>query len=245
MPVNLGAPRLPKPTYDARNPLSGAILLAIMTPPVNPPSTSPPPLTRRPRRDELAAHAGATLGDLVFPGVRLLFAGINPSLWSAAVGAHFARPGNRFWPALARAGITPRLFDWSAGMPAEDAAELRELGIGIAGFSQRATARADELTAGELRSGGVRLVERVAEWRPRVVAVLGLTAYRSAYGVKAKAGRQDHGPGVTEWWVLPNPSGLNAHESLESLARAYASVAQRAGVLDVETPASARPTSPD
>lgn len=206
-----------------------------MTPSDNPESTfGPPPLLRRPRREELAAYAGARLECLVFPGVRLVFAGINPSLWAAAVGAHFARPGNRFWPALAKAGITSTVFDWSAGMPAEDAAELREKGIGISGFSQRATARADELSEAELRAGGVRLIERVAQWRPRVVAVLGLTAYRSAYGVKVTAGRQEPPPGAggsgAEWWVLPNPSGLNAHETLASLAVAYAEVARRAGV---------------
>lgn len=205
-----------------------------MTPSDHLPSTFPPPLARRPRRDELAAYAGATLESLVFPGVRLLFAGINPSLWAAAVGAHFARPGNRFWPALAKAGITSHVFDWSAGMPPEDAEEMRDSGLGISGFSHRATARADELSAEELRAGGVRLIERVAEWRPRVVAVLGLTAYRSAYGVKAKAGRQEPPPaaesGETEWWVLPNPSGLNAHETLDSLAAAYREVAERAGI---------------
>ena len=205
-----------------------------MTPSDHFPDTFPPPLARRPRREELAAYAGATLESLVFPGARLLFAGINPSLWSAAVQAHFATPGNRFWPALAKAGITSRVFDWSAGIPGEDAEELRDRGVGISGFVDRATARADELSAAELRAGGLRLVERVAEWQPRVVAVLGLTAYRSAYGVKAKAGPQDPPPGadagVTEWWVLPNPSGLNAHETLDSLAGAYRRAAEHAGV---------------
>lgn len=195
-------------------------------------STFPPPLDRRPKRDELSAYHGATLPPLIPPGVRLLFVGINPSLWAAAVGAHFARPGNRFWPALARAGITSRLFDWSAGIPAADAQELRDKGVGISGFVERATARADELTPDELRAGGVRLVERVAAWRPQVVAVLGITAYRAAFGRKASVGQQEPpaaGAGAT-WWVLPNPSGLNAHETLDSLARAYARVADVAGI---------------
>lgn len=202
-------------------------------------SIFPPPLDRRPKRDELAAYHGATLDPLVAPGVRLLFVGINPSLWAAAVGAHFARPGNRYWPALARAGITSRLFDWSAGIPAADAQEMRDKGIGISGLVKRATARADELTPDELRAGGVRLVKRVAEWRPRVVAVLGITAYRSAFGVRARAGRQDPPPGAApgpEWWVLPNPSGLNAHETLDSLARAYREVADCAGVTSPAEP---------
>lgn len=214
-----------------------------MTPSRHPVSSSesPHPLSRRPRRSELAAYAGAILPDLVSPGVRLLFVGINPSLWSAAVGAHFARPGNRFWPALARAGITDHTYDWAAGMPAEDRRELTGRGIGITNVVPRATARADELTRDELRAGGVRLVERINGWSPVVVAVLGLTAYRAAFGQKAAAGRQTSPPGAApdaEWWVLPNPSGLNAHETVESLAQAYAEVADRAGVVRTPDPTS-------
>lgn len=203
--------------------------------PARAPAAPPPRIAgRRPRRDELPLFSGVEVPDLIGPLTRLLFVGINPSLWTAAVGAHFARPGNRFWPALAAAGITAGVVDCSAGMSAEDSAALIARGVGITNVVPRATARADELERAELRSGGVRLVERVAESRPRVVAVLGVTAYRQAFDASARQGRQVAPPGAdgnAEWWVLPNPSGLNAHETVESLGRAYADVARRAGVL--------------
>ncbi|WP_432559227.1 mismatch-specific DNA-glycosylase [Granulicoccus sp. GXG6511] len=188
---------------------------------------------RRPRRDELPLFHGSAVPDLVGPGVKLLFVGINPSLWTAAVGAHFARPGNRFWPALAAARITPAVVDCSAGMSPADTAALIARGVGITNIVARATARADELDRAELRAGGVRVMERVAELRPRVVAVLGVTAYRQAFDPKARQGLQEAPPGAagpTEWWVLPNPSGLNAHETVASLGLAYARVAERAGI---------------
>lgn len=184
-------------------------------------------------RDELVSVAGTEVPDLIGPRCRLLFVGINPGLWTAAVGAHFARPGNRFYPALYRAGITDRLIDASAGMHEEDRDLLVERGVGITNVVARATATAAELSAEELRTGGVQLRERVRRVAPRVVAVAGITAYRTAFGKRtAVAGRQPE----EDWddaqvWVVPNPSGLNAHETADSLAAAYAAAARAAGVL--------------
>lgn len=183
-------------------------------------------------RVELEAFRDAVVPDLVGPGLRLLFVGINPGLWTAAVGAHFARRGNRFYPALHAAGITGRLIDASAGMDPADAALLVDRGIGITNLVRRATARADELTRRELEEGAVALERFVAVHRPLVVAVLGVTAYRHAFGdPRAAVGRQPAGIGAAELWVVPNPSGLNAHESIASLAAAYAEPARVAGVL--------------
>lgn len=187
----------------------------------------------RPRftRAELDAFRGATVDDLLGEHVRLLVVGINPGLWTAAVNAHFARAGNRFWPALHRAGITSRLVDASGGMDADDRAMVLDAGVGISNLVPVATARADELTAEELRAGGERLEALVARVRPRVVAVLGLTAYRQAFGRPAtRQGRQDHDLAGAELWVLPNPSGLNAHDTVESLAVAYRAAAIAAGI---------------
>ena len=173
-------------------------------------------------RAELEAFHGAEVDDLIDDRVRLLFVGINPSLWTAAVNAHFARRGNRFWPALHEAGITPRLVDVSDGMSAEDRELVLGLGIGITNIVPTASARADELSLDELRAGAVALEEKVRQWKPRVVAMLGLTAYRQAFATpKAAQGLQDRLCGGAELWVLPNPSGLNAHETVDSLARSY------------------------
>lgn len=173
-------------------------------------------------RDELLAFNGACVDDLVGARVRLLFVGINPGLWTAAVNAHFARRGNRFWPALHAAGITPRLVDASDGMTAADRTMVTELGIGITNIVPTASARADELTRAELHDGAVALAAKVADLDPTVVAVLGLTAYRHAFDrPKAVAGLQHETLGGAELWVLPNSSGLNAHESVDSLAIAY------------------------
>ncbi|MCB0994291.1 MAG: mismatch-specific DNA-glycosylase [Acidimicrobiales bacterium] len=173
-------------------------------------------------RSELESFHGSEVDDLTAPHPRLLFVGINPGLWTAAVNAHFARPGNRFWPALHAAGITPHVIDASEGMQPDDLALLAELGIGITNIVPTASARADELTRADLRSGGEQLAAKVAAWAPPVVAVLGLTAYRQAFGrPKAAAGRQDETLGGSELWVLPNPSGLNAHETVASLGAAY------------------------
>lgn len=173
-------------------------------------------------RAALAAFHGAPVDDLIGRRVRLLFVGINPGLWTAAVNAHFARRGNRFWPALHAAGITPTLVDASDGMRPADAAMVTALGVGITNLVPTASARADELTAAALRAGGTALVAKVRRLRPRVVAVLGLTAYRQAFGrAGAVAGRQPERLAGAELWVLPNPSGLNAHATVASLAVAY------------------------
>lgn len=164
--------------------------------------------------------------------LRLLFVGINPGLWTAATQSHFARPGNRFYPALLRAGILTAPIDAAAGMTDEDRDVLRRQGIGITNVAARATARADELTAAELRAGGVRLRALVAERRPAVVAVAGVTAYRTAFGEpRAAVGEQPGLWGASRVFVVPNPSGLNAHETVATLARAYAEAARAAGVL--------------
>jgi TDG/mug DNA glycosylase family protein len=173
-------------------------------------------------RAELAAFHGAAVDDLIDDRVRLLFVGINPGLWTAAVNAHFARRGNRFWPALHAAGITPRLVDVSDGMNAEDRELVLGLGIGITNIVPTASARADELSVDQLRAGAARLQATVLRWEPRVVAVLGLTAYRKAFAMgKAAQGRQDDHLAGAELWVLPNPSGLNAHDTIASLATSY------------------------
>lgn len=153
---------------------------------------------------------------MIAPGLRVLFCGINPGLYSAATGWHFARPGNRFWPALHQSGFTPRQLH-----PSEQA-ELLSLGLGITNVAGRATARADELDAGELRAGGALLAERTAQLAPRWLAVLGVTAFRTAFGHRnAQVGPQESGFGATRVWVLPNPSGLNAHWNAAQLAVAF------------------------
>jgi TDG/mug DNA glycosylase family protein len=151
------------------------------------------------------------------PPCRVLFCGINPGLVSAATGHHFARPGNRFWPALHRAGFTPTQL-----RPAEQGA-LPGLGLGVTNLVDRATARADQLTQAELRAGGCRLRELTGRVRPAWLAVVGITAYRVAFGrPKAVVGEQDHRLGPTRVWVLPNPSGLNAHWPLAALVAEFA-----------------------
>ena len=160
------------------------------------------------------------------PIPKLLFVGINPGLWTAAVQAHFARRGNRFYPALYRAGIVDRLIDASAGYRPEDLQHLKDRGIGITNLVSRTTARADELSAGELVEGGRELAAKVPLIGAKVVAVLGITAYRQAFArPRANVGRQPDGMGSAQLWVVPNPSGLNAHSTLATLATAYAEVA--------------------
>lgn len=173
-------------------------------------------------RAELAAFHGKAVDDLVDDRLRLLFVGINPGLWTAAVNAHFARRGNRFWPALHAAGITPRLIDVSSGMTESDRELVLSLGIGITNIVPTASARAEELSREELRDGSAALEARVRRVKPRLVAVLGLTAYREAFSKSnVVQGRQDDLLGGAELWVLPNPSGLNAHETVDSLATSY------------------------
>jgi len=184
-------------------------------------------------RAELESFRGRSIPEFVPEHPRLLFVGINPGLWTAATGAPFARPGNRFYPALVAAGIIPRLPRIpDSGMPDEDREMFFGAGIGITSIVHRATARGDELTAAELRDGAARLTADAARWRPRVVAILGLTAYRQGFArPRATAGRQAESIGGAPLWVLPNPSGLNAHETIASLAAAYAAPAQEAGIV--------------
>jgi TDG/mug DNA glycosylase family protein len=173
------------------------------------------PLTK-PTRAEIAAARGKTVPDLIAPGLKGLFVGINPSLYSAAVGHHFARPGNRFWPALHAAGFCERLLS-----PAEGRT-LLESGYGITNIADPATATADQLSAEQLLAGARRLVRKVRRYRPAVVAFLGVTAYRTAFDRPGAAlGRQEERIGESAVWVLPNPSGLNAHYQLADLAALY------------------------
>lgn len=182
-------------------------------------------------RAELDAFRGATLPDLVGPKVRLLFVGVNPGLRTVAVQAHFAPRGNRFYPALFRAGIVDRLVDASAGFVPDDQAHLVTRGVGITSLVAAATARADELGVAELVAGARSLTERVRRIGPAVVAVLGITAYRVAFErPKAVVGRQPEKLGGAQLWVVPNPSGLNAHATVASLANAYREVAIAAGI---------------
>ena len=171
---------------------------------------------RRPTKAELLAAAGRTVRDVIAPGLRVLFCGINPGLYTAAVGHHFARPGNRFWPALHLAGFTERRLS-----PSEER-ELLTIGYGITNVVARATATAAELSAPEFVEGGKRLEAKGRRYRPRVVAVLGVGAYRAAFDrPRAALGRQDQLLGGSIVWVLPNPSGLNAHYRLHDLAELF------------------------
>ena len=182
---------------------------------------------------ELQSFRDASVPDLVGPGLKLLFVGINPGLWTAATQTHFAHPGNRFYPALRLAGIVDRDLDRSGPMTEQDRAYLMERGIGITNLVNRATARADELSPAELRAGRTRLEEFVALHQPLVVAVAGVTAYRAAFAdPKASGGEQADRLSGARVWVVPNPSGLNAHETITSLAQAYAEPARIAGVIN-------------
>lgn len=186
-------------------------------------------------RAELASFRDRTVEDLLGPRVRLLFVGINPGLRTAATGAHFAHPGNRFYPALLAAGILERPMRVSEGMSDDDRRLLIERGIGITNLAPRATARADELTAAELRAGAGRLIATVERVRPSVVAMVGITAYRAAFGRRAaEQGRQEEGIAGVPLWVLPNPSGLNAHDTTATLGRAYREPAVAAGIVPPE-----------
>jgi TDG/mug DNA glycosylase family protein len=169
---------------------------------------------RRPTREELVAAAGRRVPDVIAPGLRVLFCGINPGLYSAYTGHHFAGPGNRFWPALHAAGFTERVL-----APHESRALLAH-GCGITNVVPRATATAAELAPEEFVAGGRRLAAKVRRYRPRVLAVLGVGAYRTAFGVpRAALGRQPEAIGGAIVWVVPNPSGLNANYQLPEIAR--------------------------
>jgi TDG/mug DNA glycosylase family protein len=169
-----------------------------------------------PTKAQLQAAHGKTLPDIIAPQLKVLFCGINPGLYTAAIGHHFGRPGNRFWPTLHQAGFTPRLLS-----PFEER-ELLPLGYGITNVVDHATAAADELTDEDYRAGGRRLVKKIERYKPKVLAVLGVGAYRIAFGRKdAKVGRQADRIAETEIWVLPNPSGLNAHFQKREMANVF------------------------
>lgn len=170
----------------------------------------------KPTRADLLAAKNKTIRDVIAPGLRVLFCGINPGLYSGATGHHFARPGNRFWPSLYQSGFTPRLL-----LPAEER-ELLDYGYGITNLVQRATATADELNPEELVGGQRRLKSNVKRYQPQVVAVLGISAYRTAFSQKAVTlGMQPDRLVDAVVWVLPNPSGLNAHYQLGDLAKHF------------------------
>jgi TDG/mug DNA glycosylase family protein len=170
----------------------------------------------KPTKEQLLAATAKTVRDVIAPDLRVLFCGINPGLYTAAVGHHFARPGNRFWPTLYAAGFTDRLLS------PFDERELLKSGYGITNVVSRTTVSADMLTKEEMIAGGKRLRAKVMRDRPRVLAVLGLGAYRTAFNQpKAVAGRQNELMGHTVLWVLPNPSGLNANYQREDLARLF------------------------
>jgi len=183
-------------------------------------------------RAELESFRDTEVPDLYGDDLRLLFVGINPGLWTAAVQTHFAHPANRFYPALFAAGIITRPINPSTGMTPEDREHFTGRGLGLTNLVRRATAKADELSTAELRAGGTALHAFVSERKPAVVAIAGITAYRSAFKVPAaKPGRQPGTFGGAVLWVVPNPSGLNAHETAASLARAYREPAVEAGIL--------------
>jgi double-stranded uracil-DNA glycosylase len=176
-----------------------------------------PPAPFKPTREQLLAATGLTVEDVIAPRLKVLFCGINPGLYSGAVGHHFARPGNRFWPVLHRAGFTSRLLS-----PFEER-ELLALGYGITNVVRRTTASASELRPDELREGAEILKEKVSRYRPLFVAVLGIDVFRRAFGVRSvSVGRQPIAIGPSTAWVLPNPSGLNAHYQIDEMVRLFA-----------------------
>lgn len=171
----------------------------------------------RPTKEDLAAAVHKTVPDVLAPGLEVVFCGINPGLYTAAVGHHFARPGNRFWPTIFKAGFTPRLYS-----PFEDAS-LIEIGIGVTNVVARATAAAAELTEPELREGARVLTKKMRKYQPRVLAIVGIGAYRTGFErPKARMGLQPETiGGATRIWVLPNPSGLNANYRPGELVAVY------------------------
>ncbi|RCH70802.1 G/U mismatch-specific DNA glycosylase [Streptomyces sp. SDr-06] len=181
--------------------------------------------------EELQAARDTVIPDVIAGGLSVLFCGINPGLMSGATGHHFARPGNRFWPVLHLSGFTPRQLK-----PSEQN-ELLSYGLGITNVVARATARADEIDAEEFREGGRLLTAKVEQLRPNWLAVVGVTAYRTAFGDRrARIGPQDRTIGATRVWVLPNPSGLNAHWTAQTMAEEYARL---------RVAAQASPSQPD
>ncbi|HEX8368081.1 MAG TPA: G/U mismatch-specific DNA glycosylase [Pyrinomonadaceae bacterium] len=173
----------------------------------------------KPSKEALRDAVNRTTEDLIDYNLKVLFCGINPGIWSGATGFHFAKPGNRFWKVLHLAGFTDRLLH-----PSEEH-ELLELGYGITSFVKRTTARADELTGAEYVEGGKLLVKKIEKYKPQNLAVLGIGAYRTAFNKpKAKLGLQEEKIGGANVWLLPNPSGLNAHYQADDLAALFGEV---------------------
>jgi len=199
--------------------------------PRGPGPAAPPP---RPSRDDLCAAVGRTIRDVIAPGLEVLFCGINPGLYSGATGHHFAGPGNRFWPALHQGGFTPRrLYPW-------EERELLRYGCGITNLVARTTATGSEVTSEELRAGRTRLASLVRRYRPRVVAIVGIGAHRVAFDrPRATVGEQPERLAVALLWVLPNPSGLNAHYQAGDFARLFRALWER--VTDVGYTGGVRP----
>jgi TDG/mug DNA glycosylase family protein len=186
------------------------------------------PARVRPTKADLEAARGRPIPDVLASNLDVVFVGINPGLWSGAVGHHFARPGNRFWKALHGAGFTERVLS-----PSDDAS-LLERGIGVTNLVNRTTANAAELSDEELRDGARRLAERLEPLRPRFAAMLGIGAYRTGFGrPKAVIGMQDDRLGASRLWVLPNPSGLNAHYQLGALIERFEELREAARVARV------------
>lgn len=170
----------------------------------------------KPTKADLLAAKNKTISDVIAPDLKVLFCGINPGLYSGATGHHFARPGNRFWKTLHGAGFSERL------LAPHDERELLKNGYGITNLVARTTARADELTNEEVIAGGANLREKVLRFKPKFLAVLGITSYRMAFNQpKAKLGLQNETIGKTRIWVLPNPSGLNAHYQFADLVKVF------------------------
>ena len=173
----------------------------------------------KPTKEDLRDAVNRTTEDLIDYNLKVLFCGINPGMWSGATGFHFAKPGNRFWKAIHLAGFTDRILH-----PSEEH-ELLENGYGITSFCKRTTARADELTTEEYVAGGKLLIKKLEKYRPKTLAVLGITAFRLAFQQpRAQLGLQKEKLAGATVWILPNPSGLNAHYQLNDLARLYGEV---------------------
>ncbi len=178
----------------------------------------------KPSKADLMDALNRTVDDLIDHDLKVLFCGINPGIWSGATGLHFAKPGNRFWKTLHLSGFTERLLH-----PTEEH-ELLENGLGITCFCTRTTSRADELSTQEYIEGGEILVRKIEKYKPQVLAVLGITSFRLAFQQpKAKLGLQTEKIGGATVWVLPNPSGLNAHYQLGDLARIFGEVRDSIG----------------
>ena len=182
----------------------------------------------KPTKEQIAGAVGKAVPDVIAPGLRVLFCGINPGLYTAAVGHHFARPGNRFWPALYRSRFTERLLS------AFEERDLLRIGVGITNVVAHATASAAELTKEDFIKGGRKLRAKIVRYQPRILAVLGVGAYREAFArPKAIVGPQAEMIGETRIWVLPNPSGLNANYQLDDLVKLFGQLREDAGITAV------------